>query len=159
MTTTINTRVGDLFSVTKGHIVHGCNAHGVMGSGVALAVKTLYPGAYADYRSTYEKHGLRLGRAYPWEENKDLIIWNAITQEHFGSGRRFVSYDAIETCFAEIDRVARELQLEVDPHIHIPLIGADRGGGSWKIISTIIEETVSVPVTLWMLPHAPVAQK
>ena len=35
----IQYKKGDLLSVTKGIIAHGCNAQGVMGSGVALQIK------------------------------------------------------------------------------------------------------------------------
>ncbi len=34
---------GDIRCVSSGIIVHGCNAQGVMGSGVALALRTTWP--------------------------------------------------------------------------------------------------------------------
>lgn len=150
MSTSIKQQRGNLFSVKQGHIVHGCNAQGVMGSGVALGVKNLYPGAYESYRIIHETQGLVLGQAYPWQASTDLLIWNAITQHGFGSGRRYVSYDAIQTCFEEINRIALDRRDEIAPHIHIPLIGAGRAGGNWDIISAIIENTVDVSVTLWL---------
>ena len=32
-------KTGDLLAVPSGHIVHGCNAQGAMGAGVALAIR------------------------------------------------------------------------------------------------------------------------
>lgn len=150
----IYTKVGNLLNVTKGHIVHGCNAQGVMGSGVALAIKRKYPGAYEDYRAIFEDDNLELGRAYPYLVNRELKIWNAVTQDNFGEGVRQVSYDAIQTCFQEInDYLAsgRESMVDLQPkEVHIPKIGAARGGGNWEIIREIIEQTMDYPVTLWL---------
>lgn len=147
----IETKIGNLLDVARGHIVHGCNAQGVMGAGVALAVKNKYPGAYEDYRFAYENSGLALGTVYPSIASKDLIIWNAITQDGYGRDGRNCSYDAIETCFSDINIAVKEMEGEIDAEIHIPMIGAGLGGGNWNIIKTIIEETSIYPVTLWVL--------
>lgn len=39
----IEYRKGNLLDITSGVIVHGCNMRGVMGSGVALAIRNKYP--------------------------------------------------------------------------------------------------------------------
>lgn len=150
MSIKIETKVGNLLHVTRGHIVHGCNAQGVMGSGVAVAVKETYPIAYQDYRKQHEEYGLMLGVAYPVAVTPDLVIWNAITQGTYGHGQRQVSYDAIETCFAQINSQLTQYADSLYTVIHIPLIGAARGGGNWEIIREIIEQTMTIPVTLWM---------
>jgi O-acetyl-ADP-ribose deacetylase (regulator of RNase III) len=151
----IETKIGNLMNVTAGHIVHGCNAQGVMGSGVALAVKRKYPGAFESYRAEYERYGLKLGHAYPHIVNPKLIIWNAITQEGFGQPTRNMSYDAIQTCFEQINLFISSTHLNSPTNppseIHIPAIGAGLGGGNWEIIREIIEQTVDFPTTLWIL--------
>lgn len=147
----IQTKVGNLMNVTSGHIVHGCNAQGVMGSGVALAVKRKFPGAYEDYIKQFKADdGLVLGMAYPSTIDKQLVVWNAITQNLFGQGPRQVSYDAIETCFVVINDKVGFYKDHWPAEIHIPMIGAARGGGNWEIIREIIEQTVEHPVTLWL---------
>lgn len=150
----IQVKKGNLFDVQAGHIVHGCNAQGVMGSGVAYGVKTLYPHVYEDYRNIYETEGLKLGRAYPVLVTMRLKIWNAITQDNFGIGKRQTSYDAVQTCFQDVEdylNAGFESMADMQPkEIHIPLIGAARGGGNWEIIREIIEQTVTHPVTLWL---------
>lgn len=150
----IEMKIGNLMDVTAGHIVHGCNAQGVMGSGVALAVKNKYPDAYRVYREEYEAQGkLFLGDAIPWSPTNELVIWNAITQEFFGMPGRNCSYDAIQKSFELIDKCIKaagatdELQ-----EVHIPMIGAGLGGGNWEIIREIVEQTVTFPTTLWILP-------
>jgi O-acetyl-ADP-ribose deacetylase (regulator of RNase III) len=148
--TKIVTKFGNLLQVTNGHIVHGCNAQGVMGSGVALAVKNKYPLAFKDYRQHYDGRGLVLGQAYPVAVSTDLVIWNAVTQNLYGTGIRQVSYDAIATCFEQVNA---DLLVSTagTKEVHIPFIGAGLGGGSWPIISAIIEETMDYPVIVWSI--------
>lgn len=150
----IQTKTGNLMHVKSGHIVHGCNAQGIMGSGVALAVKQEYPEAYESYLAHYRATGLKLGVAYPFKVNGQLKIWNAITQDGFGGSVRNTSYDAIQTCFEQINfdiNGGRQGIVDSQPdEVHIPLIGAARGGGNWEIIREIIEQTMKYPVTLWL---------
>jgi O-acetyl-ADP-ribose deacetylase (regulator of RNase III) len=146
----IETKTGDLLSVPSGHIVHGCNAQGVMGSGVALAVKNKWPAVFVAYQKEYRANGLPLGSVHSVHVEPDVFVWNAITQNLFGrSGFRFVSYDAIQECFEQINE---HVGASAFKEIHIPLIGAGLGGGNWEIIREIIEQTVTHPTTLWVLP-------
>lgn len=146
----IKSQIGNLMHVKSGHIVHGCNAQGVMGSGVALAVKQTYPKAYKDYMDIHTTVGLLLGKAYPVHVSQEIRLWNAITQSDYGYGVRQVSYDAVQTCFEEVNDYISRDDSQVPAEVHIPLIGAARGGGNWEIIREIIEQTVDYPVTLWL---------
>lgn len=153
----IELKIGNLLDVQAGHIVHGCNAQGVMGSGVAKAIRDKWPHVYQNYRDIYEEAGLNLGEAHPVLITPELKVWNAITQNLYGaSGGRFVSYDAVEVCFRNINEYIAtgfESMADLQPReIHIPLIGAGLGGGNWEIIREIIEQTVEFPTTLWVLP-------
>ena len=151
----IKTQIGNLMNVKAGHIVHGCNAQGVMGSGVALGVKNTWPEAFQAYIEQHEKDRLHLGTAYPVLVAPTLMVWNAITQNLYGTGQRLTNYEAVATCFEQVNEAIRvfgnnDMTFRVSPEVHIPLIGAARGGGNWSIISTIIEETMDYPVTLWL---------
>lgn len=159
----MNESVGNLLAVREGIIVHGCNAQGVMGSGVAAAVRETYPGAYDAYRAAYDQtrqaggKSLQLGRVVWYTVSKEppkLAIANAITQEFFGStpGHRYVSYDAVRDAFRRIAAVAREHQLPV----HYPLIGAGLAQGDWSVIADIIDtELEGIEHTVWTLPGFP----
>jgi O-acetyl-ADP-ribose deacetylase (regulator of RNase III) len=142
---------GNLLDVKCGWILHGCNSRGVQGSGVALAVKKMYPEAYMHYRAEYEDKGLDLGTNNIYFVSDKLAIVNAITQKDFGSdGKRYVSYDAIQSCFEDLNtRIEKTFILPQE--IHIPFLGSGLGGGNWEIIKTIIEQTVTYPTTVWVL--------
>lgn len=135
----IEYRKGDLLDVTSGIIIHGCNSHGVMGSGVALAVKNRYPGAYESYRDyidmSKDDQDL-LGSVIVYEVNDDLLVANMITQKDFGTHKRQVNYGAIARGFDDLEEFYANMPGLV---FHFPKIGAGLGGGDWEVISEIIE--------------------
>jgi O-acetyl-ADP-ribose deacetylase (regulator of RNase III) len=139
----IEYRKGDLFKTDVITIVHGCNAQGVMGSGIAKIIREQYPQAYDRYRNHYELNGkLQLGDIIVVPCNKPQtpdykIIINAITQEFFGRDDiRYVSYDAVDDCMKKINTIFPSYGIT---EIAMPQIGAGLGNGSWEVISSIIE--------------------
>lgn len=137
----INYIKGDLLSVTEGIIVHGCNAQGVMGSGVALAVRQKYPKAYERYKEETQRGFLGLGDVQLVEVKQNLCIANAITQEFYGREKKlYISYEAIRECFTTVFEVARGTKVS---YVSIPKIGAGLGGGDWEVILGIIKESAS----------------
>lgn len=132
---------GNLFNYLKPGeaAVHGCNDQGIMGSGIALEVKTRFPGAYDVYRNKFEQHGLVLGEIIPYFDKTGVIIINAVTQNFYGKdGKRYVKYDAVAECCRQI-REGFKVMLEPPKTLYFPLIGAGLGGGSWPVISEIIK--------------------
>lgn len=126
---------GNLIHVNKGIIVHGCNSLGVMGAGVAKVIKDKYPECYKTYSDSIKLSGFSLGDVSWYEHNSDLLIANAITQQHVGTDKRQVDYEAIAKCFEKVYALA----IKENREVFFPKIGAGLGGGDWKIISTIIE--------------------
>ncbi len=135
---------GDIFGGPERVIVHGCNAFGMMGAGIAKQIKTRYPQAYRVHRDAFEAladraAGLPLGST-TWARGKDgRLICNAVTQHDYGHepGRVYVDYNAVRQAFRSIDERAREERFS---SIALPLIGAGLAGGFWKRISAIVED-------------------
>lgn len=130
----------DITKVSSGIVVHGCNAQGVMGSGVAKQLRAKYPSIFDDYRLAVIEHTDKgmdpLGYVVYSEITDKLVIVSAITQKFYGrDGTKYVSYDAMDSAMSKIASVARQAN-EV---VHIPyLIGAGLGGGTAEIIIEII---------------------
>jgi len=147
---------GDILTVERGIIVHGCNARGVMGSGLARQVKARWPRCFEEYRAhvLLQACGGRpcLGDVVPYVVTDELIIASAITQETYGRepGKVYVNYAAVKTCFSAVALAAKELQLPV----HYPMIGAGLGGGDWSLIErqidAALEPYTEVERTLWV---------
>jgi Predicted phosphatase homologous to the C-terminal domain of histone macroH2A1 len=153
----IQEHVGDLLRVPNGIIVHGCNAKGVMGSGVAKQIRATWPGCYAVYRKEYERAGLKVGDVIFYKVHDHLLIANAITQETFGRNPNvvYVDYDGVRSCFEKIAVMARWKELPV----HFPLIGCGLANGSWDVVSQIIDDAVPDPIEkhLWVPSEPPPA--
>lgn len=127
---------GDLLASRESVIAHGCNAQGVMGSGIAKAIRDMYPTAYSDYRSTYEAQGkkLHLGQVVTTRTLERTIL-NIISQEYYGRNPDvvYVSYDAIEKAILRINEMGYV-------RVGFPKIGAGLANGNWETISEIIEK-------------------
>lgn len=114
-------------------VVHGCNKQGVWGSGVAKMMKQFSWEAFSQYVSDCYHKNVDVS----WHSEQDgSIIASAFTQEFYGKdGAKYVSYDAIDSCFSQIFKAA----VEFDKEVHIPnMIGAGLGGGDQDVIITII---------------------
>lgn len=126
--------------VTDGVIVHGCNAQGVMGSGVAKQLRAKYPEIFYRYcehiNDLLDQDINPLGSVNFVNVTGNLVIANAITQEFYGrSGERYVDYIALKSCMKEVSDCYGS-----NVPIHIPyLIGAGLGGGDEETILRIIE--------------------
>jgi len=135
---------GDTLSPETGIIVHGCNCQGVMGAGIAAQVRSRYPAAYEIYVKKHRISGLKLGEITYAEVAPNKIIVNANTQFSCGVDRRYVDYEAVATCFEAVKILARSMEGPGHEKLDIvfPMIGAGLAGGNWKIIETIILETI-----------------
>jgi len=146
---------GDLFAVKSGIILHGCNSHGVMGSGVAKTFKELYPEAFEKYKTDIRfwinneipvLGNISVYRSLTNHKSSDLILMSGITQKDFGrvTGVQYVDYDAVRSVFQKV------FQFNAPYHapIHIPMLGAGLGGGDWGIISDIIEKEAGYQLDL-----------
>lgn len=130
---------GNILKTDLKVIIHGCNARGVMGAGLAKQIRTLYPEVYNSYKDIYNTEGLILGSIY-WVNTNDYLFGNAITQEKYGIDSVQISYIAIQEIVQEINRVLPNLGLD---KVALPKIGAGLGGGNWNTIEKIIESNLS----------------
>ena len=127
---------GDLLESDEGIIAHSGNIKGGFGSGVAGAIAKKYPEAREDYLAQYGR--LTLGdNIYSYVDDMERLIIHMLCQPSYGyDGKKYVSYDAIDTSIKKLNGAA---EIGNWRSIAFPLIGTKLGGGKWSIISTIIE--------------------
>ena len=138
-------KIGNLLEAPEILLLHGANAQGVMGSGVAKQIRKKFPQAFEEYYAAYEKEMLWLGDVI-FADCGNKIIANGITQQYYGRGGEcFVSYEAINNVMEDTHDYALKHGIE---YVAMPLIGSKLGGGSWKKISSIIEDkfTTVIPI-------------
>ena len=138
----------DITKVEFGVIVHQVNCQGVMGSGVAKAIRDKWPSVYESYIHAYESHvrqGIpHLGEIDVCPINEHLFVVNLFGQDNYKRGiddhwSRFTSYGAWELALPKLKRYLIENGLP--NNIWLPYnVGCDRGGGDFRIISAMIEE-------------------
>ena len=142
---------GNLLDAPERFIIHGCNAQGAMGSGVARVLFERYPAVRECYLHTFQHYQ---GSNEPFLGSLHFVwghphtIINGITQEFYGKdGKLYASYEAIEQVFTTLNAHAAERNADDGSNygpmtaVAMPLIGAGLAGGSWKTISEIIERT------------------
>jgi len=138
----------------KGLIIHGVNSQGVMASGVAKQIRETYPEAYNAYMQGIEEHGKGVtGYCTYYRHSRDTVIVNAVTQKYYGRDPSvvYVSYDAVRSCFKEINKIILAFPDITD--LNFPAIGAGLGRGNWDTISKIIDEELDDKYNkiLWLI--------
>lgn len=139
----------DIFKQNTGLIIHGCNAQGVMGSGLAAQIRAKYPAAYEGYKKLPTGE-ISLGACQIIKVGDNLFIGNCITQLYYGKdGRRYADLRAIKK---SLDSAFFWCDLMSQP-LHMPEIGCGLGGLSWdevqEIVDGLMEKYPNVNVTLY----------
>jgi O-acetyl-ADP-ribose deacetylase (regulator of RNase III) len=126
---------GDLFLLPGcTSFMHGCNAVGSMGKGIAIEFKTRWPAMYSAYKKACLEKRISCGELFIWQD-QNSFIFNAITQPRLGACAK---YDFVENCC----KLAKE-QCEVRgvSKLGLPRIGAGIGGLDWDQVKKIFNET------------------
>lgn len=122
--------IKNITTIETGIIAHGVNCQGVMGSGVALAIKNKWPIVYVQYLSTKPFGRSLLGNTFlvTIDEPNRLFVANCYTQEFYGSRGVFASPEAVRSSLFLVYKYANRDNLP----IYMPKIGAGRGGLNWE---------------------------
>lgn len=118
--------------------LHVVNCKHTMGSGVALALKNEFPVVYeADLKTRkgdFNKLGTNSIAELDIRPSIDYtIVVNMYAQYNFGGDQRNLDYTAFEMC---IKKVANQFSDQIIAYPY--LMGCDRAGGDWGIVSEII---------------------
>lgn len=139
---------GNLLDIEEGIIAHQCNCQGVMGSGIAKAIRDKWPVVFEQYQIRCKMaHGreeidprykllgdMQLVQVRRFTEVDDgLYVANIFGQNLYGKESRKTNYGAASKAIAELSGY-KSVQ------IYFPyLIGCGLGGGDFEVYSEIIE--------------------
>ena len=135
----VNIINGNLLDSKEDYICHQVNCQGVMGSGVAKAIRDEWPEVFTEYRSYVDMcFGTPLGSVcYAPINNSNQTVANMFAQSSYGyDGKRYTSYDAFCNCLNVMARDIPKSKTIAFPY----KIGSDRGGANWNIIYAMICE-------------------
>lgn len=136
---------GNLLKTPFQIIAHQTNCLGIMGGGVALAIKNTYPNVYEEYKSFCDIHGIEecFGSSCVVGEKEKIII-NAFGQKYIGSNECMTDYAALKSGLSEGIKTIRlcwNLDSITQLTIAIPYkIGCGLAGGDWEEVSKLLEE-------------------
>lgn len=143
-------------NVKRGIILQQVNCQGVMGSGVAAAIRKKWPKVFDDYAAhcrTGATPSDVLGSMNGTEVEPQLFVINLFGQLNFGRDKsvRYTLYDALDNALARTE-------LWMKTHgwssfdVHHPLIGSGLGGGHWPTVASLIDHRLGSNTTLWLYP-------
>ena len=148
---------GSLLDATEDILCHQVNCQGVMGSGVALALKNKYGHLYLSYRGFWRiatknrATSALLGRVYYVACEDNHIIANIFGQDTYGRDDiTYTDYTELEVAFVRL----REYALKNNLSIAMPYkIGCGLANGDWdnKVYPMIERVFYNMDVTLYRI--------
>jgi hypothetical protein len=124
-------------------LLHCCNDKKIMGSGIAKEIRRRIPEAYKDYMAV--EGDIQLGSISSSEG-----CYNLHAQKGYGRDKkRYINYGAFAICLNKVEQrlILDSLQRNVtmgEQVIGFPyLIGCALAGGSWEIVSEMLEHQFS----------------
>ena len=151
----ITIKEANLLDATENILIHQVNCQGVMGSGVAKAIRDKWPNVYAEYRAI-PFHNEMLGQVQFVEIGKEKWVANLFSQFDYvrvytqnSTVAQNTDYGAMVSGFSYIARLCKKGHFSVA----MPYgIGCARGGADWSVVMNIIEKCFEgISVTLYKL--------
>lgn len=136
---------GNITDITFGFICHQVNCKGVMGAGVALAIRRKWPIVYNEYRTAYINKQLWLGNVIFVNVTPTLCVANLCGQDRYGRAGIYTNYDALHKAIKSVN-VIRNTAIK-DTNMSIPVyfpnhMGCGLAGGNWNVVIEIISRYV-----------------
>ena len=141
-------------------ICHIVNDENQWGAGFVLALSKRWKAPEEDYRFLFdtpsvspELKALGSVRMIPveYEYDNTIAVANIIGQSGVNYPWRRdapIRYDAVRTALTEVNQYA----VGLESTLHMPRMGCGLGGGKWEEIEKIINEVITVDVTVYDLP-------
>lgn len=145
---------GDIFTTEFPALGHGVNCQGVMGSGIAVAVKKNHPDVYTKYKAYCKSPGMHGGDLLVVQaESNGRFIFNMASQEKTGRNAKYSWLR--QSVLASLQHCA-EHKIS---GLALPRIGSGIGGLEWEKVVPIIEEESEafpqVDLELWTYEDLP----
>jgi O-acetyl-ADP-ribose deacetylase (regulator of RNase III) len=132
---------GNILESNAQALVNTVNTQGVMGKGIALQFKNIFPSNFKAYKEACEKKEIAIGKVFVHKDRSlatgDKTIINFPTKD---SWRKPSEYSFIEK---GLDDLIHVIELHEIKSIAIPPLGAGNGGLEWEKVKQIIEKKLA----------------
>ena len=128
---------GNLLTAEVDALVNAVNTAGVMGKGIALEFKRVFPANFRAYRAACGRGEVRVGQVWAFDTGGPgprRYILNFATKQHWRSPSRLAD---IAAGLDSLVAVVRELDVA---SVAIPALGCGNGGLDWADVRPMIEQ-------------------
>jgi O-acetyl-ADP-ribose deacetylase (regulator of RNase III) len=140
---------GDLFESPAQTLVNTVNTVGVMGKGIALRFKQIYPEMFAKYQELCESGQFTIGQLYLWRTPNKWVL-NFPTKEHW---RRPSKLQYIE---AGLEKFVEGYQDAGISSIAFPPLGCGNGELDFDEVRPLMERYLAdLPIQIYIYPPLP----
>lgn len=145
----INYVLGNLLEAEVDALVNTVNTVGIMGKGIALQFKRVYPENFKVYAKAVKHGEVKLGKMFVYklgELRGPCFIINFPTKGHWKSMSRL---EDIETGLTDLIKVIQRYSIQ---SIAVPALGCGNGGLRWNDVQPMIEGAArSLPQVLFLV--------
>jgi uncharacterized protein YwgA/O-acetyl-ADP-ribose deacetylase (regulator of RNase III) len=138
--------VGNIFESEAQTLVNTVNCVGIMGKGLALEFKKLFPDMYEDYVVRCKAKEVRLGEPYLYRRLLPPWILNFPTKDHWRSVSRLSD---IVAGLEYLEKHYREWEIT---SLAVPALGCSNGQLEWRVVGPTLYRYLSrldIPVELY----------
>jgi O-acetyl-ADP-ribose deacetylase (regulator of RNase III) len=140
---------GDLLTSPAQTLVNTVNLVGVMGKGLALQLKQVYPEMFVAYQAACKTGVIAVGRPWLYKTSRKWIV-NFPTKRHWRNPSRI---DDIEK---GLQTFARTCVDEGIYSVAFPALGCGNGDLEWKVVRPLMERYLSnLPIDVFIYPPKP----
>ena len=134
----IHYKTGNLLESEADALVNTVNTIGVMGKGIALQFKNMFPNNFKQYANACKSKELTIGQLLITQEKSLLLGEKIIINFPTKTDWRLPSeYEYIEAGLRELISIIKEKNIK---SIAIPPLGAGNGGLNWHKVKQILEK-------------------
>ena len=128
----IEYKVGDMFTEDVEALVNSVNCVGVMGRGIALQFKNVFPENFKAYAEACSRKEVQAGRMFVFETGQMIgapsYIINFPTKRHWRGKSR------MEDIESGLHALAKEIEARNIRSIALPPLGSGLGGLDWPMV-------------------------
>lgn len=140
---------GNLFESPAQTLVNTVNTVGVMGKGIALTFKRIYPDMFREYQSLCDERKLTIGQLHLYRTSHKLIL-NFPTKEHW---RRPSKLSYIEAGLHTFVRTYQDVGIQ---SIAFPPLGCGNGELDFEDVRRVMERFLEpLPIPVYIYPPQP----
>ncbi|MCU1311489.1 MAG: hypothetical protein JWO20_2614 [Candidatus Angelobacter sp.] len=134
------------------HVVNDATPN--WGAGFGKVIQQKWPSVQSAFRDAWLKNSrMHLGDIFFSKPEPEISVCQMVCQHGYGPSDRIkLRYAALKECLEAL----RDKALAEGAAIHMPRIGAGEAGGSWPLISALIDEVLcasGLSVTVYDLPN------